>query len=173
MNTTNQILCLILMITVSSFTGCGQSQSKSPTLTPVTAPKREKLVSITDGPRPTAIRGAAFVDTHRFHEIENTDEKWVCIEGTVNRTGEIMGASFVSVTCPTCGTHIYCESLNQLDKFAIPNGIRIIIRGRVFHDNKLAESMPVSQNEINVALDRESNAELMKSLKSATDRKEK
>lgn len=170
MNTTNQMLCLILMITVSSFTGCGQSQSKSTTLTPVTAPKRHKLVSITDGARPTAIRGATFVDTHRFHEIENTEEKWVCIEGTVNRTGEIMGASFVSVTCPTCGTHIYCESLNQLDKFAIPNGIRIIIRGRIIHGNRLAESMPISQKDISDALDGESNAELMKSPKSATDK---
>lgn len=174
MNQSNQILYLILIAALSVFVGCEPTKPKSPNFTPapVQKPKRKTLVSIKEGPRPTTIYGATFVDAHLFHEKEIADGKWVCIEGTVNHSGTTMGAPSVSVACLTCGTRIYCEG-PLLDTFVIPKGIRVIIRGRVFHGRTLVESKPIVQNEIDAALKNDSNKKSIRAPESAASDKTK
>ena len=117
-------------------------------------PKLIELEFIPEGPRPASIKGAKFIATHQFHEQEVSDDTWVCIEGTVERRDELMGAPRLLLLCPTCGTKVHCEGY-QLDEFKLPQGSRVIVRGRVFQGHYLAESVPVSRDELTAALENE------------------
>lgn len=151
----HQRLWLLLLITASA---CEQSEPKPVDVKSAPTPKREKLTSLTEGPRPAAIKGAAVIDTHEFHEKKVADGKWVCIEGTVIRSDELMGAPRVLLACPACDAKLHCEGY-ELGNFVILEGTRVVIRGEVFHGKNLAESVPVSQTEISAALESEANAE--------------
>jgi len=83
-----------------------------------------------------------------------------------------MGSEYVSVTCLVCETKIHCEGF-PLEKFEIANGTRVLIRGRVFGGNMLDESMPISQDEIDITLDSESKPEPLELPASAASSKAK
>lgn len=150
-----RVASLLMLITVSAceYTApVSKPVPAQPVSTPT--PKRIELDPIPDGPRPASIKGAKLIPIHQFHEEEVSNDTWICIEGTVEHRDELFGAPRLLLLCPTCGTKVHCEGY-QLDDYKLPKGSRVIVRGRVFHGNHLAESVPVSRDELTAALEKE------------------
>lgn len=91
------------------------------------------------------------IDAHELHTKGGVDDEWACIEGAVIRSGEIMGAPYVSLACLTCGATTHCEGY-ALAAFKFVTDTRVAIRGRIFSNKMLAESHPVTQEQIDAAI---------------------
>lgn len=82
--------------------------------------KATPVQPLVEGPRPQSIDGATVIDIHELHLKGGVDDEFVCIEGTVIRSGEALGAPYVSLACLTCGAVTHCEGY---DRMFYPTGI--------------------------------------------------
>ncbi|MDB5345731.1 MAG: hypothetical protein JWP89_4108 [Schlesneria sp.] len=139
--------------------GCDQSppQLNVPT-TSVVAPPRD-VESILPGDRPTSIDGAKLykaADILESPEIlrSRTLDQWICIEGIVGQSGEIMGASFVQIRAEDHKEWIHCEG-GGLWNLRLTPGQNVIVRGRVSHSSRVGDCAIVTQAQITDAIAKE------------------
>lgn len=149
--------CLLVS---ASLVGCGDS-APSPTAHPPDPITAELLVvnSINPGPRPPSIREAKFYTADEFLAAGTAGHvakgEWVCIEGTVIRSGELFGAPYVAIAAGS-DHEFHCEGYD-LARFRIDPGTNVVVRGRVSAISKgLGDTTPVTQGEIDQALREES-----------------
>lgn len=148
-----KILCLYFGLTLLAFVGCGDSKQRDVGPPSFAQPlkKATPVQSLVDGPRPQTIAGARVTDIHELHTKGGVDDELACIEGAVIRFGEIMGAPYVNLACPTCGAVTHCEGYALAD-FKFGKNTRVAIRGRIFSNKMLAESHPVTQQQIDAEI---------------------
>ena len=144
------IPCLLIGL---ALVGCGDSPQRDAGPLPVTRPPKTAtpVQPLVDGPRPQSIAEATMIDVHELHTHGGVNDELACIEGTVIRSGEIMGAPHVNLACPTCGVITHCEGYALAD-FRFDTDTRVAIRGRIVSNKMLAESHPVSQQQFDAAI---------------------
>lgn len=127
---------------------------------PPTLAERQRIdiPALPVGPRPKVILDAHVSDTHAFHQDPGTEDRWVCLEGRVVRSGTTMGAESITFQCPACDEIIYCEGAS-LARYNIPWNTNVMIRGRFSGGMNLSDVDVVTQQQVDSALKQEASSD--------------